>query len=461
VCRRRRPDWDDKRISTVIRTLESPIGFRLPQATAAHTRSYLSSNKEDPTKKQKVFDGFVVLDKRAKILAAFDAEVDEAVRADLDSLLHELNYFGRSESWVISHLSSLEGLGDLNCLPAQAQKDRGGMESVRVACLRPYIDYEQLPTRPVLGKGRNKRELSWLDAVSLSTDELLRDGWSDPPAQLMMDFLLRRNALRPPPRRHRRPLESRFQVATYALHSTVLPWVTETVPLAERIRVFLMGIHKRVSGGDPEAVSPLFSGKAPDGRPALGHKHMFILPLDKDDDGRLDHLLIKVATPFEASELDALDNLRSVWQPNGKPDLKLVLESLSMDLPYPPTRRWASATPFVTKRHHRKGRGPFHEWLAGEVLRECRNHGLPRPVSIHFISHSLSRSHPLRWMEFIRSRKGKSPMRGYGCVLEFNEDVRGPFALGALCHFGLGLFLPEPGETASSVIRSGGYASKE
>ena len=100
----------------------------------------------------------------------------------------------------------------------------------------------------------------------------------------------------------------RFMVAKYALRSAVLPRITDTVPFAERIRLHLMGIHRKLSGGDPEAVSPLFSGKAPDGRPAKGHEHVFLLPLDEDGDGRIDHLMVDelVTSPCVAPVLQDL-----------------------------------------------------------------------------------------------------------------------------------------------------------
>ena len=232
-------------------------------------------------------------------------------------------------------------------------------------------------------------------------------------------------------------------VAKYALHSAVLPRITDTVPFAERIRSHLMGIHRKVSGGEPEAVSPVFSGKAPDGGPAKGHEHVFLLPLDEDGDGRIEHLMVKSSIAFEASELDALDRLRSVWQPKGRPDVRIALVSLSAAVSGYSSRRWTSTTPFVTGRHHRKGRGEYLEWLSGEIRRECGFHGLPEPVSVEWIDRTQGIAHNLRWMEFVRSRKGRTPSRGHGCVLTFDEEVRGPFTLGALCHFGLGMFMPE------------------
>jgi len=259
----------------------------------------------------------------------------------------------------------------------------------------------------------------------------------------MLDLERPADSLAPRPPRRKARLTSRFSVARYALHSTVLPRVTETVPFAERVRSFLMGIHRKVVRGDPAAVSPLFAGKAPDGAPARGHEHAFLLPLDEDGDGRIDHLMLRVSGTFDASELEALDRFQKLWQPAGRPDIALVLVSLSADLPARPARKWISATPFVTARHYRTGRGSYRDWLDGEIRKECGFHKLPRPVVIEWIDRIPRQGHQFRWIEFVRSRKGDRPLRGHGCVLTFDSPVPGPFALGALCHFGLGLFIPE------------------
>jgi CRISPR-associated protein Csb2 len=181
-----------------------------------------------------------------------------------------------------------------------------------------------------------------------------------------------------------------------------------------------------------------------EGNPAKGHKHAFYLPLDEDGDGRIDHVVVQSADPFDSSEVMALDRLRSVWQPDGRPDVRFVLTSLSAAPPDLKARRWVSATPVVLARHYRESRGPYEVWLAQEIGRECENHGLPRPVEISLIAHRPTEGHAVRWMEFQRSRKGEPTRRGIGAVLTFDVPVSGPFAIGSGCHFGLGIFVPHP-----------------
>ncbi len=445
VWKRRKPAWPEERMEPVLKALNVPPKYLLPAAAAAHTRSYLSSNTKDPTDKQLIFDAFVVIDRCEKVLMGFEGDLSPESRRDLQELLEEINYFGRSESWVRAGLA--DGLSDIewNCFPTGLESAGPDHETVQVACLLPPERYAELPHRP---EKKEKKQVktgkacSWIEALCMTTKDLLKEGWSNPPALFRVDYARRSDSLRPRPGRSAPGLKGGFRCAKYALCSTVLPNVEETASFAERIRGKLMGIHKRIKNNDPALVSPVFSGKDPEGRPLKGHRHAFFLPLDEDGDGRLDHLLIYAADPFDEGELAALDNLRSVWQSNRRPDVRLVLVSLSAELPgQKSVKKWVSASPFVSSRHYRKGRGTYQEWLDAEIMKECTFHGLPEPVGIEWISHPLTTTRQIRWFEFIRSRKDVRPFRGYGCILEFNESVRGPFALGSGCHFGLGLFV--------------------
>jgi len=201
-----------------------------------------------------------------------------------------------------------------------------------------------------------------------------------------------------------------------------------------------MGIHKKIHDDDPSQVSQIFSGKGDDGKKLEGHKHAFYLPLDEDGDGRLDHFMVVAEEPFNVSEVKAMDRLRSVWQSNRRPDVSIILLSMLKEPETRVSRKWVSATPFVTARHHRKGRGSYEEWVKSEIVRECTFHGIPEPSEIQLIDHTIL-GRQIRWMEFYRSRKNGSTLRGTGCILSFDDPAPGPFHIGALCHFGLGRFV--------------------
>ena len=434
VWKRRRPDWPEEKVLPIIKALAKPPSYYLPPAVAAHTRSFLSTNEKDPSAKQLIFDAFVVVDRDEKTIIGFDSDLEADEAADLEELLDELNYLGRSESWVRAQVARQVNENDWNCLPANHSSETSGGESVQVACLLSAVDYEGSSSRP--------ESYSWLRSLCMDTKELLADGWSSPPVLAWVDYKRKENALQPSSVRIIPSRRSRYRVAKYALYSTVLPQVQSTVSFAERIRSHLMGIHKKVVGDDPTKVSRMFSGKNPDGKPLNGHRHAFFLPLDEDGDGRIDHLLVTSAEPFGESELSALDRLRSVWQPDRRPDVEFVLTSLMEEPPVQDKNKWISVTPFVTARHYRKGRGSFDEWLDKEIEKECLFHNLPVPKTIRWIPYADKYNRPIRWLEFMRSRKNFPVRRGYGCIIEFDQPVSGPFSLGSGCHFGLGLFMP-------------------
>jgi len=303
-------------------------------------------------------------------------------------------------------------------------------EPVRVACPVPSGTYGA--AHPV----------GWLDALSMSTSELHKARLDAPPA--LKHVMYRRPypsfSVHPPAR-----ASTAGPVITgvlYSIQSELLPSVTTTLELSERVRRKLMGIHKTIAGG-PEKLSRNFSGKDPEGRPASGHRHSYFLPLDTDRDGRIDHLMVIGREPLDNTERVALDRFQSIWQPDGKPDLTFVpIKWGDHRSLLEPSTVFVSATPFVPPRHFRKGRGDYIEWLAGEVRREAENHGLPAPDRIIPVPSLPSRTRTIRWLEFRRNRQDDDGRPGFGFRLEFKEPVQGPFAIGYGAHFGLGLFLP-------------------
>ncbi|MDZ7830374.1 MAG: type I-U CRISPR-associated protein Csb2 [Desulfobacterales bacterium] len=436
VWKRRRPDWSIGRFQPILHILSGTPCYRLPEAATAHIRTFQSSNKKDPAAKQLIFDAFVAVKKTDRILLGLKNDPDGSAAEDLDDLLSELNFLGRSESWVKSKLVELPDDIDWNCRPVENGAAAGVTDQSQVACLMPETAFKDLPLPDTC---------SWLDAVCTNTRDLLSKGWNQPPAIQWSTYEMKPGLLNHfKPKQRRSGYQPVARCARYALSSPVLPHVKETISFAERIRKHVMGIHRNVQGGDPGLISRRFSGKDDSAAPLQDHGHAFFLPLDEDNDNRIDHLLIKVKNPFEESELLALDRLRSVWQSGGKPDVELILTEISESADFTRAKTWVSATPFVTARHYRKGRGSYEQWLTNEIMRECEFHNLPQPVNVNWIQWTLTGSHPVRWMQFMRGKKGERPFRGHGCILNFDTPVAGPFALGARCHFGLGMFQPMP-----------------
>lgn len=417
----------EDRVRDLFRALASePPSFELPAATASHTRSYLSSNTEDPNDKSLVFDGFLAFDPEACCQVTWPSvKLSREEREALTELLRVLNFLGRSESWVDARVCETGNGVRWNCEPVVRSNARGQL--AEVACA--VREEEYTGKRP------------WLDALTYSTGDLFKEKRNIPPAMRMVPYVQGEHLVRTyVPGKVTRP-GPKAQAILLALDSSVLPLATASMEVAEQIRVKLMGIHKRIMDNDPSKVSPLFSGKTADGEPRRDHGHIFILP-QANEKGRIDRvLLLSKLQPFSTDELRAVLSLRLLWQADGRPDVRCVV-TWQGGLEDGPVRRTSqrvmSATPFVLARHWRRGRD-WNEFLRSELRRECDNHGILRPIRIETVeSRGL-----FEWVEYRRNRKDEAPRTGFGLRLEFASEVLTPFSLGYGCHFGLGQFVAE------------------
>lgn len=410
-------DLSEEEVSEVFAALASkPPVFWLPKAVAAHTRSYLSSNEEDWTKKSLIFDAFVAVHPNASCFLQWDVSLDTSQRRTLNSLLCSLNYLGRSESWVEARLAQGKQDG-FKCEPAFVGD--GSNEIVYVACPVSPADY--------------RAKEPWLDALTYSTSRLLKEKLSGPPAMQYVPYSFDPNAVITwLPSRARLP-KKQLSAAVLELHGKGLPMATDTIRVAERIRGRLMR-HFELQG---LAIPAMVHGKDRNGTPLRDHSHMFILPRPNQL-GRIDHVLIYTRNEdgFEEGVADAIANIRRVVWIEPMRAVSAWMGSLDDERIRPKTRDVISVTPFVTTRHWRKGRGSELDFLKDEVRRECSNHQLPQPIRIEEIGGIGT----FTASKFRRNREGEPSRKGLAFRLEFGKEVRAPFSLGYGCHFGLGQF---------------------
>jgi len=206
--KRKHTEVPDVAIEELLRALavEAP-SYRLPAATASHTRSYLNSNTLDPTEKSLIFDAFVAMSPGAPLFVTWpNVQLTAAQRDLLGRLLGSLNYVGRSESWVVARLYD-GSLGDgIRCEPMSESSESGDMTPV--ACVAPAEGYTE--RRP------------WLDALAYSTAEFQKDRRSLPPAMRMVPYLRPANAvLTRVPKLQRKHVG--VQAVMLSLNATVLP----------------------------------------------------------------------------------------------------------------------------------------------------------------------------------------------------------------------------------------------
>ncbi len=437
---RKYPELAPEVVERVLVALSPPPCYLLPRARASHMRSYLSQNKEDPSDKKLVFDGFVVVDRGSKVLVGWPGvTLDGDGLAAARRLFDALNYLGRSESWIAARVIDDRAV-DWNCVSLTDGPVAPGKEVVTVAGVTaPEVFAARAFELP--GKGKTKaRRLSWFEALRWGSAETMAHTMNRPPAMEPLFYLREADALDARPTsdlpRPRRDVEA----AWLGIDTRVKVPLTEAIHVAEAIRVNLMGALKRVTGS--KKLSTTFTGKDADGKPAEGHQHVSILPLDEDEDGFIDTVLITCPRSFSLVEQRAIDRLRPVRRRNGHPLILTPLRFGRRDELLTKTTTVVSATPFAPSRHWRPKRdGEFDPWLLRELSRECQWRGLPLPVQIERVTGAHARRPSRRWLDFRRARRDEAPQPAYGLRAVFAAPVLAPFSLGYASHFGLGTFI--------------------
>lgn len=497
------PDVLQDEVEPILRVLATiPPEFVLPPASTGHTRHYMPWDKGWKHDKQHprtlVFDTFVAVSRDAALLVRWPgASLDDAQRGTLAHILTNLNTLGRSESWCEATLAHDDTQSAFDRNPERPQRvsaplngiDRpGDTEIVRLLCADPIHafagDHVMTVTTRTTGRGKNKQMIEERTTIydpvwnlCMETLQLHKERWSDPPGSQWVRYVRPRDCFKIEPNRTasfatRGRTHPCMQVARYALDSTVLPLITETLPVAEAARRALMSIHGHVTEqNDVRGRSSAFSGKDAVGQPLVGHGHAYYLPTDEDGDGRLDHLTVFARDGFD-DERRAFDRLRrlNTGRPGeGRHPLRLLLLGMgTLDEyhrgPLRESKVWVSATPYVATRHAKaRGRKRDDPELLGhanqaafvqhilleeiERLRERRPE-IPRPVVVEPLTNeqgTFRLGHeglrPIQFKRFRRKRSDDGGRRPAGAFrIVFPTPVRGPIALGHSSHFGLGLF---------------------
>jgi CRISPR-associated protein Csb2 len=463
----------DAVMSGLMAALATPPVFALPPASRAHTRQYLPDYSG---KTAKVLDAFVVIDPSEWVRVVWqDVELADVERDLLASLLRNLSYLGRAESWVEARVGGVFD-GTPSAQPVDGAFE-GDDELVRVLCPMPSRDYalwrsEQNsgaaagPTRR--GKGASAKEelpADLLTALHADTAVLQREGWSQPPGSRWVPYRLSASAFRStaPTARVERRERTLPTIARFVVASDVRPRLTDALFVAERqIRPALLKFSDGAS---------VFAGKDAEGRPLTSNSHAYILCEASGgaaDGGRISHVTIYAPMGFDGEACTALRGLRRVWGEGGH-DLQLVLVGIGTAEEFDASVRdggtplcgsgtsWVSVTPFVSTRHPKlRGDGTARRLEAGLVVgspehdlrRLLVEQGLPTPETIERLpSRGSVAGVPWAWTSFgtLRTagegRRSKAPPLGFRVT--FPTPVRGPIALGYGAHFGLGVFRPD------------------
>jgi len=406
----------------------APPLYELPPSAAAHTRHYMPSrlhSQSKPAETDLVIDAFRALAPTAELsvwwLTSLAAEELDALSLGAEVIGH----LGRSESVCTAHVLT-DG--------APEEPDA-----------RPLADLETEPEDihhivPLLCPDGDSEPIA---ALSRSIGEMRKARTLVPPGTRWIDYAVRPD---PAPERPPSPPAARPTVARYRVTGGSRPGIREAVAVAASLRAALQARYGRRAQGQS---SPAFSGRAGGAVRRDQHRHAHYLASPGLGGRRIDFLTVWCPEGLGPEEVASLAELTELYGRDQPEPLRLALVALGSldDLPLPdltgPSDRWRSLTPFGLNRHTKRRGGVTVDSPEDQIRRELavrREQGLqvPEPKRV-----TLERG---PWLEFRRSRPGSSRLeapRVVGAHLEFSEPVRGPIALGALCHFGLGVFVPE------------------
>lgn len=458
--------------------------YRLPPASLAHSRHYMPLGTLDKGRERTtlVFDAWANVGDGA-LAVRWDCSIDEQSRALFATLVGNLGYMGRSESWADAC-----AIGDTDDLPpgedavphVDGQPLRQGWEQVSLMAPVRSADYARwretavdealAPYPSPLGEKQPARKLQKNRAAAQAPypedllDCLLRDtawwkghGWSQPPgSQRVLYWRHRDSLIVGPPSPPAHPGVSRVSMMLLALSTpsgslSALPLRARSLPQGEMLHRALVG---RVGRGN-SVDCPELTGRDATGNPLEGHRHAHILSLDLDGDRRLDHILVFAPMGLGGLAQGAVRELKRTFTKGGVGELRVALAgsgalddlrslpgSLAVGVervlgPVGGATVWRSATPFVAPRHwKRRGKNT----LQGQISAELTSRGLPdaKAEILQWDDETMDLRHAVR----VRRRGGPPPSSdsGFSVRLVFEQPVHGPIAIGYGAHFGLGLF---------------------
>ena len=231
--------------------------FWMPPASTGHTRHYMPFNEGRNEKTTKVFDTFVHSGEPMRVF--WPVHLDETARGAFEALLSHLGYFGRGESIVDAWLCN----GDANDRTPNAEPLAPGAspepthEIVSLLAAMPPETFaawrasvrpaaEQAPAR---GRRRGRQAQaaipqSLFEALLADTGQLQKSGWNLPPGSEQVPYVRSRLALQPAPLRRIPAERAAPTVARFAIASQVLPRLTQTISVAERVHDSLVKISE-------------------------------------------------------------------------------------------------------------------------------------------------------------------------------------------------------------------------
>jgi CRISPR-associated protein Csb2 len=395
-----------------------PPRYRLPAAATAHTRHYYPSHQYSPSQRGKtdrVIDGFRALDPAAEVEIWWQAVMEPAQRDALDMVAGRLSYLGRSESICTARVLLRDPPERFDAAPATAS---GGVASGEARELLCVVSEDPI------------------GSLMASIAELRAQRLLQPPGTRLVEYVVNEPSVAPAPS----STKERPTLACLRLRGGGRPGIREAVAVGDVLRRALQSRYGATHG---KTSSPVLSGRDGDGPRHDQHRHAHFLSLPRHGGHRIDQLVVWAPEGLGPGEVEAIAGLERITVSREAEPLRVALAALGSEgtLRMPellgPHSTWMSLTPFGLTRHAKRRRGGVVDGPEDQIRRELALRGLPEPTEVTLYKGP--------WLQFRRSRPWTSRLeapRVVGARLQFSAPVGGPIVLGALSHYGLGVFVP-------------------
>lgn len=449
--------------------------YRLPRGVHTHTKHYMPLARGERTL---VHDAFLRVPPDEPLGVYWtDVNLTSGTEVLLADIVRLMPYLGRAESWVEAAVVK-EPPVEPDACPIESDtakallRDAEGEPIDLLYPVAPEVfarDLSKWTRRPANGTSQEGIQ-SILDALTLGTDVLEKEKRNLPIGATYATYVRRSlDVKRSLPAARPTTVRPSHNVARFKLTSAVPTRLVHTLDISEVVHHALIGILGKedlppssVTGRDPESQKPLRGG----------HRHMFILPVDEDLDGYLDHVIVYQEDPFDPRVAQVLESLRHLYTPQwwpGRPlrwhlylegfwtsprhsDRLAGTRTYEIDDRYlRMSRVFTSVTPYLHPWHHKRHGTKFSP--KEQLLKELCLRELPEPAQIQPLGQIHVGGLPLLPHRFRRLRYGKHQQvpdeAGTFWRIEFAKPVPGPIALGTNCHFGMGLFVADEVDSKS------------
>lgn len=411
-----RPDVEE--LDEVLERLMAagPPHYGLPPSIEASTRHFVPTAKGDRT--ALLVDGFRRLGSSAELVIGWPGvELTERQREVLARASAAVGHLGRSESVCTARLDDVDP-AEMSTRPLTATDRDPSLTVTRLLC---------------------PEENAPVSTLAVSVTELRAERRAAPAATRFRSF-----AIDSPITSQPALADAAFlppDLATFRLAGGDRPGLSELIRMTATLRTETQRAFGRLR---EHGASLTLSGHDDDGRPRRDqHQHAHWLAWSDPGSSRVDRLGVWAPEGLSEDEVQALAAVRRL-KAHGIDALRVGLTALGSteDLELPPliahgATRWRSVTPVILGRHPKRRGGIMRDTPEEQIVRELEHRGFGEPRAVARLGRA--------WHEFRQQRPGQDRFTvrpALGFTIDLAQPARGPLVLGALAHFGLGLFAP-------------------